>query len=197
MAQINAIPSAFLLEKFALIEAELVGGRILDLACGNGRNGLHLVKAGHAVTFADRSEEQLQRVQAALVSLGSENAKDIREAANNSAVWQVDLEETGKAKLPKNEFELILVFNYLHRPLMVELIDAVVPGGYVIYQTFTTEQPRFGRPTNEDFLLRPGELNAVFSDWQQLSSFEGLRQIIDDGGRGETSACANIVVRKR
>jgi hypothetical protein len=34
----------------------------------------------------------------------------------------------------------------------------VAPGGLLIYETFAVGNERFGRPSNPDFLLRPGEL---------------------------------------
>jgi hypothetical protein len=50
------------------------------------------------------------------------------------------------------------VVNYLHRPLLPTLLDALEPGGVLIWQTFARGNERFGRPSNPDFLLRPGEL---------------------------------------
>jgi hypothetical protein len=52
----------------------------------------------------------------------------------------------------------VLVFRYLHRPLFPSLVDAVAPGGFLIYETFTVAQAQRGRPTNPRFLLKPGEL---------------------------------------
>jgi hypothetical protein len=38
------------------------------------------------------------------------------------------------------------------------IVAAVAPGGVLIYETFGVGNERYGRPTNPDFLLRPGEL---------------------------------------
>ena len=46
----------------------------------------------------------------------------------------------------------------LWRPLLPTLVEAVAPGGVLIYETFACGNERFGRPRNPDFLLRPGEL---------------------------------------
>ena len=48
--------------------------------------------------------------------------------------------------------------NYLYRPLMPALLDAIAPGGVLLYQTFMVGNERFGRPSNPDFLLKDGEL---------------------------------------
>ena len=51
-----------------------------------------------------------------------------------------------------------MVTNYLHRPLMPALVDALKPGGVLIYETFALGNEALGKPSNPDFLLRPGEL---------------------------------------
>ena len=53
--------------------------------------------------------------------------------------------------------------NYLHRPLLPMLVQTLAPGGVVIYETFAAGNERFGRPSNPDFLLRPGELLQAFA----------------------------------
>jgi hypothetical protein len=50
------------------------------------------------------------------------------------------------------------VVNYLHRPILKLLAAALSPGGVLIYETFGIGNERFGRPTNPNFLLLPGEL---------------------------------------
>jgi SAM-dependent methyltransferase len=55
-------------------------------------------------------------------------------------------------------FDGIVVTNYLHRPLMAALLDALRPGGVFIYETFAVGNEKLGRPSNPEFLLRPGEL---------------------------------------
>ena len=63
----------------------------------------------------------------------------------------------------------------------------------MIYQTYTEDQVRFGRPTNPDYLLRPGELKTVFADWEILR----YRELIGSSRRnGRTRAIAGIVARK-
>jgi len=50
--------------------------------------------------------------------------------------------------------------------------DALAPDGLLLYETFMTGNERFGRPTNPDFLLRPGELLAAFLSRLQVLAFE-------------------------
>lgn len=55
-------------------------------------------------------------------------------------------------------FGAVVVTNYLHRPLLPTVVASVADGGVLLYETFAHGNERFGRPTNPDFLLRPGEL---------------------------------------
>jgi hypothetical protein len=52
----------------------------------------------------------------------------------------------------------VIVTNYLWRPILDDLVGLVAPGGWLLYETFAVGNERFGRPTNPDYLLRPGEL---------------------------------------
>lgn len=140
---------------------------VLDLACGRGRNGLFLIRNNVPVTFADNSEGSLGHIGTLL----DEYPVDRKKLATT---WQVDLEQNGSRPLADKSFDAILVFNYLHRPIMDEIKQAIRPGGLIFYETFTVEQRQFGRPSNPDFLLQLGELRNYFEHWEILHDFEGL-----------------------
>ncbi len=154
---------------------------VLDLACGAGRNGLELVRQGIPVVFADIRRDALDEV------------KDVLPADSSAELWEVDLEAPEDNPLENRRFGAILVFRYLHRPLMDGINEAIVPGGLVIYETFTAEQPRYGRPTNPDFLLRPDELPGYFPGWEVLLYFEGT---VTNPDSGHEQAIARLVARK-
>lgn len=158
-----------------------LSGPVLDLACGKGRNGLYLVTQGQHVVFADRQQALLDKL-----------ATDLK--TNPLAdYWCVDFEAHGRNPLEGLSFCAILVFRYLHRPLLPAIKRAVRPGGLIIYETFTVDQPRFGRPTNPDFLLRAGELKDCFQGWQILHEFEGPST---SESSGQQQAIAQIVARR-
>jgi tellurite methyltransferase len=141
---------------------------VLDLACGSGRNGLVLSQQGVPVVFADRSVADLEHIK-----------RQLTENAWPGRAWQVDLEQPGSAPLADLQFGAIICFRYLHRPIFPALLKAIIPGGLVVYETFTTNNRRFGRPNNPDFLLKPGELKTIFKDWQIIFYFEGDLQSPD------------------
>jgi SAM-dependent methyltransferase len=121
------------------------GGRVLDLAAGSGRHTRLLRRRGFSVCAVDRDVSLLVPL-----------------AAGDCEVRQVDF-ETGAPWSLGTGYDGIVVTNYLHRPLLPAIGQALAPGGVLIYETFALGNERFGRPQNPDFLLRPGELLEAFA----------------------------------
>jgi SAM-dependent methyltransferase len=121
------------------------GGLVLDLAAGNGRHSRILIESGFAVRAVDRDISALLRL-----------------AGPCCEVLQVDL-ETGMPWPLGHGYDGIVVTNYLHRPLLPAIANALAPEGILIYETFARGNQRLGRPRNHDFLLRPGELLEAFA----------------------------------
>lgn len=71
-------------------------------------------------------------------------------------------------------FGAVVVTNYLHRPLFPRLLEALAPGAVLIYETFAVGNERFGRPSNPDFLLGPGELLEVVQGRLRVIAYEDL-----------------------
>ena len=133
------------------------GGTVLDLACGGGRHTRMLAAAGFRVLAVDRDREALAGI-AGVAGVTTQHA---------------DL-ETGEWRLAGRRFDGILVTNYLHRPLFPDLLDALVPGGVLIYETFAAGNERFGKPSNPAFLLRRGELLEVVRGRLHVIAFEDI-----------------------
>jgi hypothetical protein len=72
---------------------------------------------------------------------------------------------------------------------MPAIRNALRKKGILIYETFTVDQVRYGKPTNPDYLLRHGELKQWFADWEILHYAEVIQS---DPER----AMAQIVCRK-
>jgi SAM-dependent methyltransferase len=121
----------------------LVHGPMLDVACGSGRHTGYFAERGQNVTALDRDLSRLgtlrdhPRVHAIEADLESDDAP-----------WRHEPSAYGG----------IIVTNYLYRPLLPSLVAALQPGGVLIYETFGAGNEAFGKPSNPDFLLRPGEL---------------------------------------
>jgi len=117
------------------------GGRVLDVACGNGRHLRFLKAEGFFVVGVDRDE----------VAIGA------FKGVGGIEIHVADI-EGGSWPFAPASFDGVVVTNYLHRPIFRNLVDALVQGGVLIYETFAAGNERYGRPSNPDFLLRPGEL---------------------------------------
>jgi rhodanese-related sulfurtransferase len=170
-------PSSFLVENFAALPR----GLALDVGMGEGRNAIYLATRGFDVDGVDADPGAVARARAAARKLGA----PIRAIVGNF--------QDGSYIIPLETYNVIIAFNYLHRPLFQDIRDGVVPGGVVVYQTFTIEQARFGRPRDPAHLLQPHELKRVFQDWEILR----YRELI--GPRrtnGEMRSIAGIVARR-
>ena len=149
-----AAPSPWVLRFAPLMPA----GDVLDLACGSGRHVRLLAALGHPVLAVDRD---LQALAAC--------------AAPGVSTEQHDLESAAPWPFTGREFAGIVVTNYLHRPLFGPLLKALAPGGMLIYETFAKGNGRFGKPSNPDFLLRPGELleqARLFGSGMRIVAYE-------------------------
>lgn len=158
-------PASFLIEYSSLFTPKTIPGPVLDLACGEGHNGFYLAKKGLSVEFWDRSKE--------LVSHITQKAESEGLSVKSRTV---NLEVPGLNPLEGHAYGAILVFRYLHRPLIPWLKESIVKDGLLMYETFTRDQAAFGRPKNPDYLLQPGELRSWFRDWTIIHDFEGFEK---------------------
>jgi SAM-dependent methyltransferase len=134
-------------------------GQVLDLACGAGRHARLFASLGHPVLALDRDRQAL----AAAAGPGIETMLH-------------DLEVPGAAwPFGAGRFAAIVVTNYLYRPQLAQMLASLAPGGVLIYETFAVGNEAFGKPSNPDFLLQPGEL-------LRLAASAGLRVIAFEDG---------------
>jgi SAM-dependent methyltransferase len=145
-------PSAWVCRFAPLIAA---GGVVLDLACGEGRHARYLAGLGYRVEAVDRD-------RAALAALDGAAGVRTRCADLEAAPWPY----------APGSFDGIVVANYLHRPLVADLLAALRPGGVLIYETFALGNEKLGRPSSPAFLLRPQELLQWVAGRLQVLAFE-------------------------
>ncbi|TSE22466.1 Tellurite methyltransferase [Tepidimonas sediminis] len=153
-------PSPWITARAALLRA-LHGQRprhALDVACGHGRHARWLAQQGYHVTAVDRDPQAL----AALADLGP--AVTPLQADLEDAPWP----------LPGRTFDVVLVTNYLWRPLLPTLVASLAPGGVLLYETFAAGQETVGRPARADFLLQPGELLHACTGLRVLAYEDGF-----------------------
>lgn len=150
----NSLPSPWVCRFAPLIAS---GGRVLDLACGSGRHSRYLAERGHRVDAVDRNA----------------SAIDSLAGLANVAARVADL-EAGPWPYNSATFAGVVVTNYLHRPLFAQLLQALDPGGVLIYETFAAGNERFGKPRNPDHLLQPGELLEIVRGRLRVIAYEDV-----------------------
>lgn len=153
--------------------------RALDLAMGEGRHTCALAHAGFVTFGVDRSVERIRTAAARATERGLQVTS-----------WAADLDDY---PLPRHYFDVLLCTRFLLRRRWHEVRDLVKPGGFVLYETFTTEQRACSKgPTSPDHLLEPGELRGAFSSWEvvfheEIASPSALARIV---ARRPAGGCA-------
>ena len=153
-------------------------GRALDVACGMGRNAIHLAAHGYAVDAMDISGVALAR------------ARERAGAAGVEVNWiETDLE---RPDLAGGAYDVIVVARFLDRPLIPRLIDALRPGGHVVYDHHYITPADVGGPASRRFRARPNELLDRFRALRVLFYEEGITTDPD----GSRMALARLVACK-
>lgn len=149
-------PSAWLQRWSHLIPA---GGQVLDLACGGGRHAVFLAARGYRVTAVDRD-------------LGV--SADVRDTPG--VTWMAHDLEAAAWPFEAGIWQGVVVVNYLHRPLIPQLIAGLAAGGALIYATFAHGQQRYGRPRDPRHLLLPGELLEMARGRLHVVAYEDVEE---------------------
>src|ERR1043166_5991506 len=124
-------------------------GKVLDLACGAGRNALWLAEQGWGGTGVDGSGVAIDVLRRRALAHGVH--VDARVG---------DLER-GEYSIEPSAWDLVLISYYLQRVIFASANLGGRPGGVliaIVHITETGEEPTYKR-------LRPGELAGYFSDW--------------------------------
>lgn len=148
----QAVPSPWIITHANLVAG---GARVLDLAAGKGRHSRLFLDQGTRVTAVDLDCSALK-----------ENIQ-----SSDLTVIETDLEKD-PWPFEEKSFDTVVVTNYLWRPLFGSIGDVLVPGGILLYETFALGNEAYGKPSNPEFLLRPGELKDAFERTFEILAFE-------------------------
>ena len=157
-------PSDWIVRFAPLIKPQ---AKILDIATGSGRHALWLADQGYQITAIDRDLSGLKAYLDA-----------DQQRTTNIELIEADLETDTVWPLGKRQFDAIIITNYLHRPLFPAIRNVMTSSGVLLYETFALGNEAYGRPSNPDFLLKPGELiKTVRANFDILGFEHGLRRI--------------------
>ncbi len=122
----------------------------LELACGAGGDAVFLAGLGWRVTAVDVSPAALEMAQAVAKPKGV----TLRTVCADLLSYEI----------APASYDLITCLSYLDRLLFPRIVGGLRPGGLVIYETYTRDNPKLGGegPTNPEYLLGPNELLRAF-----------------------------------
>ncbi len=141
-------------------------GEALDLACGLGANALFLARRGLVTHAWDISNVAVAKLQAYADAAGlplHARAHDV----------------IGQPPAP-DSLDVIVMAHFLERGLSGDLVNALRPGGLLLFQTFTRTFVNPAGPSQEIFRLGDNELLRMFPALRVLAYRE-------EGTVGDTS----------
>jgi SAM-dependent methyltransferase len=149
---------------------------VADVAGGTGRHTVPAARSGRHVVLVDIV---LQVVAAAKAA---------------GPVLDGVVADASRLPLRPGRFGIVMVANFLDRRIFPDLIVLLAPGGYLVYETYTTAhldlvQRGLARgPHSLAYLLQPGELRELARPLTVVEYWEG--EVEDAAGR---RVCARLV----
>ena len=135
-------------------------GRALDVACGLGRNAIHLAAHGYAVDAMDVSDVALAK------------ARERAVAAEVTVNWiEADLD---RPDIARGAYDVVVVARFLDRALIPRLVQSLRPGGHVVYDHHYISPADVEGPSSRRFRARPNELLERFRALRILFFEEGV-----------------------
>ncbi len=177
----SAGPNQFVVDEVS----GLAPGRVLDVACGEGRNALWLCEQGWQVTAFDYSPVAIDKART--------RASELELTID----WQVADATTDT----QGEYELIL-FIYLHLPIeqtkksLALASSALAPGGTLLLIGHDARNIKegIGGPQDPNILFGPDELRTMLPDLT-IERAETVKRNVDK--RGETHHALDVLIRAR
>ncbi len=173
----------------AATAARILPGRVLSLADGEGRNGVHLASLGYAVTSVDSSSVGLAKARALAaqrgVSLVTIEA-DLAEYTIASEAWE----------------GIVSIFCHLpgalRRQVHAQVVRGLVPGGIFILEAYRPEQLAFGTggPTEPDRMPTLAALREELAGLELLHAAEIEREVREGAHHDGRSAVVQVVARR-
>lgn len=147
-------------------------GKALDIAMGEGRNGVYLATQGFEVVGLDISPKGL--------------AKAHKLAKQNNVKIETRVVDLENHQLEKNAYDVILLMYYMQRDLWPQIKQALKPGGMAIIETYNMDHLNHAK-FNPKWLLKTNEL---------VGAFKGMKIIRYQAYEDENQAYSSIIVQK-
>jgi tellurite methyltransferase len=131
----------------------------LDLAGGAGHHAVWLAQQGWSMTLADWSEAALE--------IARERAKESQITLEMQQGGALDV--VSKCYASGHRFGFVLVSFFLDRDILPWLPKILVPGGMLLYRTYTDDNERLGNPRG------PRDPQHVLRSQELLETYRGMK----------------------
>lgn len=178
-------PNDFLVEAAPFIPA----GPVLELAAGEGRNGVWLAQRGHRTTLVDSSTIGLEKA----LALAAQRGVDITTIAADLADYAI---------APGAWSGIVMIFAHLPAPLRKDVLARVVtglaPGGALVLEAYTPAQLAFGTggPKDPTLLMTLAGLRDELAGLTLEIGRELERDVLEGDHHFGRSAVVQILARK-
>jgi len=164
-------------------------GPVLEIAAGQGRNGVWLAERGHAVTLVDGSSVGLAKAQELARARGVEVVTvhaDLAHYPITPGAWS----------------GVVAVFAHLpsalRRRVLGDVVAGLAPGGALVLEAYTPAQLALatGGPKDLDLLMTLAALEEELAGLTFEIGREVRREVWEGAGHGGPSEVVQVVARK-
>ncbi|MDA8561005.1 class I SAM-dependent methyltransferase [Nitrospinae bacterium] len=145
-------------------------GKVLDIAMGEGRNGVYLATQGFEVLGLDISEKGL--------------AKAHNLAKKNNVTIETKVVDLESFTLEPNSYDVILCTYYMQKDLFKQFQSALKPGGMIVVETYNVDYLKYAQFSRK-WALDTNEMLDIFKDLRVIRY-----QDYDDGKEAYSSIIA-------
>ena len=128
-------------------------GKVLDLAMGEGRNGVYLATQGFDVIGLDISATGLKKAH--------------KLAERNNVTIETQVVDLESFTLAPNTYDVILCTYYMQRDLFKQFQSALKPGGMIVVETYNIDYLKYARFSRK-WALDTNELLDIFKGMRVL-----------------------------
>ena len=159
-------PIPFLVDNVHLLPK----GKVLDIAMGEGRNGVYLATQGFNVTGLDIAEKGLEKAH--------------RLAKKHNVTIETKVVDLENFQIKPNTYDVILCSYYMQKDLFKQFQSGLKPGGMIVVETYNVDYLKYARFSRK-WALDTNELLAIFKDLRVIRY-----QDYDDGKEAYSSIIA-------
>ena len=159
-------PIPFLVDNVHLLPK----GKVLDIAMGEGRNGVYLATQGFNVTGLDIAEKGLEKAH--------------RLAKKHNVTIKTKVVDLENFQIKPNTYDVILCSYYMQKDLFKQFQSGLKPGGMIVVETYNVDYLKYARFSRK-WALDTNELLAIFKDLRVIRY-----QDYDDGKEAYSSIIA-------